>query len=184
MRRLLTCGFVLAAAAIGVLGWQKPARGQEQPKKSEAPVAENVARQAAIYRLEFIVREVEEGKRLNSRSYVMSVEDGDEGSVHVGNRVPYSTGKEQFQYFDVGVSIRCRLHERDGYVVLERGDVEISSIVKDESTAPGTLNPVVRRANAGFEAAATPGKATLVTTLDDVSSDHRYEVEVTATKVK
>lgn len=159
-------------------------RAQEAPKNPPPPAAEKPVKPVSIYRLEFTVREVEDGKRLNSRSYVMSVQDGDTGRIRVGNKIPYNTGKDQFQYYDVGINIDCRLRDHDSFILLEGASIDISSVVKDESTAAGTLNPVLRQARASVTAAVTPGKPTMVTSLDDVSSNRRYEVDVTATKVK
>lgn len=181
--------FVMTLATAGLMALSATClpmlvRAQDAPKNPPPPAAASTVKPVSIYRLEFTVREVEDGKRLNSRSYVMSVQDGDWGRVRVGNRIPYNTGKEQFQYFDVGINIDCRLRDHDSFVLLEGTSIEISSVVKDESTAAGTLNPVVRQARASVVAAVTPGKPTAVTTLDDVSSNRRYEVEVTATKVK
>jgi len=184
MRRLLLGGVKLGLVAAALFGLANVSRAQEAPKIAP-PQAVEKPMYRSVYRLEFVVREVEDGKRLNSRTYTMSVQDGDQGGmIRVGNRIPYNTGKDQYQYFDVGINIDCRLHERDNYVLLDGGGIEISSVVKDESTAAGTLNPVVRQARARFAVAVTPGKPTMVTALDDVSSNRRYEVEVTATKVK
>lgn len=195
MRKILLSGLMTGLATVAMFGLPKVARSQDAPKNPPPPAAEKPVR--PVYRLEFTVREVEDGKRLNSRSYLMSVRDDETSMIRVGNRIPYNTGKEQFQvdrltvypsaglpHFDVGINIDCHLREQGNIVVLENTSVEISSVVKDESTAPGTLNPVVREARARVTVAVTPGKPTMVTALDDVSSNRRYEVEVTATKVK
>lgn len=184
MRRFV---MTLATAGLMVLSticFPMLVRAQEAPKNPPPPAAEKPVKPVSIYRLEFTVREVEDGKRLNSRSYTMSVQDGDFGRIRVGNKIPYNTGKEQFQYFDVGINIDCRLRDHDSYILLENTSIEISSVVKDESSVAGTLNPVLRQARASATVAVTPGKPTMVTSLDDVSSNRRYEVEVTATKVK
>ncbi len=136
----------------------------------------------AVYRLEFAVRELQDGKRLNTRSYAMLLHEGLEwGKARVGNRVPITTGPNLFQYFNVGLNIDCRVREEEGYVLMD-STIEISSIV-EEKTVP-TGNPVVREAHSEVHTAVPPGKPTVISTLDDVSSNHRYEVEVTATKVK
>ena len=176
---LATAGLVILAT----IGFTGSLRAQEAPK-TPPPAIEKAVKPLSVYRLEFTVREVEDGKRLNSRIYTLSVEDGSHGSIRVGNRVPFSAGKDQFQYYDVGINIDCRLHERENFLLLDNTGIEISSIVKDESPSAASLNPVVRQARAQVDVAVTPGKPTMVTALDDVSSNRRYEVEVTATKVK
>ncbi|HLY60539.1 MAG TPA: hypothetical protein VKV95_07200 [Terriglobia bacterium] len=175
----LMTGLVIAATmsiSQGVFG-QETAKDQRSSNAAKPD--------KSVYRLEFIVRETEEGKRLNSRSYVMSVEDESTGMIRVGSKVPYYTGKDQFQYFDVGINIDCHLREHGNFVSLENIGIEISSVVKPDS--PGlnqTPNPVVRSVRARVDAAVTPGKPTSVASIDDASSNRRFEVEVTATKVK
>ena len=190
MRKLMLTMTTAGLVALTTIGMTRMLRAQEGSKTPPPPAVEKTVKPLSVYRLEFTVREVEEGKRLNSRTYTMSVQDGDMGQIRVGNKVPFNSGKDQFQYFDVGVSIDCRLQDHDTYVLLQRGSIDISSVTKDESlakyesTAAGTLNPVIRQARASVTAVVTPGKPTIVTTMDDVSSNRRYEVEVTATKVK
>ena len=174
----LMAGLVIAAA-LGL----PPAGGAQETAKDQR--TSDVAKpDRSVYRLEFTVREVEEGKRLNSRTYIMHVQDGSNGMIRVGSRIPYNNGKDQVQYFDVGINIDCHLRERDNYLFLENAGIEISSVVQGPEGASETHNPVVRSARARVDAAVTLGKPALVASLDDVSSNRRYEVEVTATKVK
>jgi hypothetical protein len=179
IRKLMT-GCIL----IGTISCLKMARAQEGSKDQRVVDSPKPAKLLSVYRLEFVVREMEDGKRINSRSYTLSVEDSKRGIIHVGNRIPYNTGKDQFQYFDVGINIDCRLFDHESYITLEDTSIDISSVVKDESSVSGVLNPIVRQARSSVAAAVTPGKPTIITSLDDVSSNRRYEVEVTATKVK
>jgi hypothetical protein len=185
MRRLMMTGMMMGLVILAVICVPRAAPAQDAAKEqrvTEAP--KPVPKPLTVYHLEFAVRELEDGKRLNSRSYTMSVEDGDWGRIRVGNRIPYNSGKEQFQYFDVGINIDCRLRDHDSYILLENTSIEISSVVKDESSGGGTPNPIVRQARASVVASVTPGKPTVITTMDDVSSNRRYEVEVTATKIR
>jgi hypothetical protein len=181
-RRKALMGLMASLVIAVTLGLPQAGVAQETAKDQHSSDASKP--QKSVYRLEFTVREVEDGKRLNSRTYVMSVEDGSSGMIRVGNRIPYNNGKDQFQYFDVGINIDCRLRERDNYLFLENAGIEISSVVQGAEGASETHNPVVRSARARVDAAVTPGKPTLVASLDDVSSNRRYEVEVTATKVR
>jgi len=96
----------------------------QQEKSKEAATTEQKA--VAQYRIEFNVREIEDGKRLNSRNYMMMVEDGSRGMIRVGNSVPYQGG-EKVQYRDVGMNIDCRPREREGGVALE-WSLESSSV--------------------------------------------------------
>jgi hypothetical protein len=185
MRRTVMMGLMAGLVIAVTLGLPQAGGAQESTKDQHSSEASKTAeKMISVYRLEFVVRELEDGKKINSRSYTMSVQDGDTGRIRVGNRIPYNTGKDQFQYFEVGINIDCRLHDHGSYILLEGTSIEISSIVKDESSTGGTPNPIVRQARSSVAAAITPGKPTVITSLDDVSSNRRYEVEVTATKVK
>ena len=183
MRNLKVIMKTAGLVVLAIVGLGGVLHGQEGSKTPPPRVIDKAVKPLSVYRLEFTVREVEDGKRLNSRTYVMSVEDGSGGKVSVGNRVPYSAGSS-FQYEDVGINIDCTLHEREGYVLLQTVGIDISSVVKGAEGESETHNPVFRNARARVAAAVTPGKPTMITSLDDVSSNRRYEVEVTATKVK
>src|SRR5438552_9793732 len=74
-----------------------------------------------FYKMEFVVKEVEGAKVVNSRSFFMTVpveapgqnilQGG--GSIRTSSRVPTVTGNSsQYTYLDVGVNIDCKtLHE-------------------------------------------------------------------------
>ena len=173
-----------ARLAIAVLAFCLPLvpnlASAQQEKGKETAATEQKPRGA--YRIEFNVREFEGEKRLNSRNYMMVVENDNRGMIRVGNRVPFQTGDKTYQYTDVGMDIDCRPRERENGVALFIA-VGISNIVPEEPTAP-TFNPVVRSQRIEVAPIVTLGKPTTVATMDDVNTNRRYEIEVTATKVK
>jgi hypothetical protein len=61
--------------------------------------------------------------------------------------------------------------------------VEFSSLAPQTETTP-LFNPVFRTERTEVESIVRPGKPTLVASMDDVVTNRRYEIEVTATKVK
>jgi hypothetical protein len=160
-----------------------PRSASAQGEKGKLEAATTQQKPVAAYRIELTVREIEDGKRLNSRNYMMVVRDSDWGQIRVGNRVPYNAGEKGFQYEDVGMFIDCRPREREENLELEIR-LESSSVVAQEQTPAATTNPVFRRQVSNVSPLVTPGKSTLVATMDDVISNRRYEIEVTATKVK
>jgi hypothetical protein len=185
MRKLILTGWMMGILAVTTFCYARTASAQGAWKDQRASEASKAPEKpVSVYRLEFVVRELEGGKTINSRAYTMSVEDGDVGRIRVGNKIPFSSAKDQFQYFDVGINIDCRLRDLGSYILLENTQIEISSIVKDEPAGGGTPNPIMRQARASVAAAITPGKPAVITSMDDVSSNRRYEVEVTATKLK
>src|SRR2546425_538896 len=101
MKRLLT---VLLLFCLGMLAY-----GQENT------AAKPQSKEDAIYKFDFAVYELQNGKKSNVRNYSMFLEEHRKGSIKVGNRVPVSTGKENgFQYIDVGLNIDCRFRETGG----------------------------------------------------------------------
>jgi len=112
----------------------------------------------------------------------MMAEDGDYARLRVGNRVPYQTAEKQYQYSNVGMNIDCRPHDQEEGVALDI-TVDFSSVAPPSETAP-SYNPVFRSTRSEVQTVVAFGKPTLVTSLDDVESNRRYEIEVTATKVK
>ena len=114
--------------------------------------------------------------------------------IRVGDRVPVTTAaslssaqpERQIQYLDIGLSIECSVTEQaDKFIV--GTDLSISSVVPPEPTSEartGDGNPVVRQIRQEFTTIVSPGKPTLVTSIDDINGKKRLQVEVTATKLE
>jgi hypothetical protein len=159
-----------------------PSSASAQQEKSKESVATE-QKPVAAYRIELNVREIEDGKRLNSRNYMMTAEDATPARIRVGNRVATpSPISEQFEYHEVGMSIDCTPHARGDSVMLVI-HVEFTSLPPEAEAAP-KLPPVVRTERTEVAPTVTYGKPTLVASMDDTLGNRRYEVEVTATKVK
>src|SRR5690242_19169328 len=101
-----------------------------QESKPQPPQQSN-----AVYKLEYVFSEVQNGKRINARSYSTLLHSGERGSIRLGSRLPVvtsqvsgATGALQYQYIDIGVNIDCRI-ERDldsGIALLT--NVDMSSV--------------------------------------------------------
>ena len=179
MRRAVPIHLAIAAMAFCLALVARSASAQQE-KGKEAAATEQ--KPLAAYRIEFNVREIEDGKRLNSRNYMMMAEEGNWAKIRVGNRVPYQTAEKQYQYTNVGFSIDCRPHEQEGGVALAI-IVDFSSVAPQAEAAP-SFNPMFRSNRTEVQSIVALGKPTVVTSMDDVESNRRYEIEVTATKVK
>ncbi|HEY6252972.1 MAG TPA: hypothetical protein VI685_23690 [Candidatus Angelobacter sp.] len=146
-----------------------------------------------IYKAVFLIYEVEDGKKINERTYTLPVNSVDgsprDGSMKVGTRVPVATAtatgdKTQWQYVDVGLSIDCNVTEQEDKFIVH-GDLQLSSFaLPEQGTEPRSGgNPVLRNIRENFTTLVLPGKPTLVTTMDDVNSKKRLQVEVTVTRI-
>jgi len=173
MRRHISIQWAIALVAFCLPLIPKVAIAQQETK-AQKPVT--------AYRLEFNVREIENGKRLNSRNYMIMAEEGSFARMRIGNRVPYQTAEKQYQYSNVGMNIDCRPREHENGVALEI-TVDFSSVAPSSEAAP-SYNPVFRSNRSEVQTVVSLDKPTLVTSLDDVESNRRYAIEVTATKVK
>lgn len=138
-----------------------------------------------VYKLEFTVFELENGKRINERSYMLHLSDDRRGAqTRVGTRVPVTVGAEKgIQYMDVGLKIDANFQSADDSSVNLIINFETSGFaVPEQSTQSGT--PVLRNVSENVTAKVPYGKETLVSSVDDVNSKRRLQLELTATRVK
>ena len=139
-----------------------------------------------VYKLEFTVFELENGKRINERSYMLQLSDADRrgASTRVGTRVPIQVGGDKgLQYMDVGLKIDANYQSADESGVTFYVNFETSGFaVPEQSAQAGT--PVLRNVNEQVAVKVAYGKPTLVSSIDDVNSKRRLQLELTATRVK
>jgi hypothetical protein len=139
-----------------------------------------------FYRLDFVLREMEDGKALNQRTYNMSVSadpaDTRERTwwnLRAGNRLPVRDPNGT-NYVDVGINLDLTARDADNALQLEVTS-EISSIATE--TASNTAPPI-RQLKVKGAVFAPLGRQTLVFTAEDPASRHQFELLVTPTRVK
>jgi hypothetical protein len=140
---------------------------------------------AKYYKLEFVVKEVEGTKVLNSRSYSILTSDGDKSAstIRAESKVPWVSKQgpsTQFQQINVG--LRVDIHgvkeilNRLSFNIV----VDLTSMAEADS-APLAPVPVTRQ-NTWNSALAVPfKKPTVVFTSDVADAKRQMQVEVTAT---
>jgi hypothetical protein len=141
---------------------------------------------ARFYKLDFVVKEVEGGKVVNSRMFstmlAVAVPGRDlAASIRTGGKVPVTQGNStQFQFYDVGVNIDARdLREAQGDVSLMiQADI---NLVTQEGGGPA---PVTRQNRWAGTVLAAVKKPTVVFASDDFNSKRQLQLELTATPVK
>jgi hypothetical protein len=179
----------LAAASIAALFLCvaiASARAQDAtpPKAETTPQAQTPPRS---YRLDYTLTELEDGKKIDSRQYSISVGGGTpsgrpwQGRVQIGTRVPVDMKSDGTQYVDVGTKISGLISMRDGAQVLDT-DCDVSSVALDEAKVDG--RPILRELIIRNEAPVTVGKAVTVGTADDPNSKRKFQLEVTVTEIK
>jgi hypothetical protein len=137
----------------------------------------------AVYKVEYRIRDGSDAAAKTGRRYTMLLDASGRGTFKVGDRVPVATGANQFNYLDVGVNIDTTVRDRganDGRVDLG-ANMDVSTLVEHKQQA-GFSNPTVAQMKIVIDALVTPGKPTLVASIDDPVTQHKVEVEALVTK--
>jgi hypothetical protein len=158
--------------------------GKEAPEKDIAP---KIAATPA-YKLAFSIFELQDGKKINQREYSMVTQADNHGGnkLKIGSKVPIETGSDAYTYTDVGFELDCSAAETVNNKLAVSVEINISNFAIPEQNAnPRTAGgrPVLRFVTQRVRALLTPGKPQVITSMDDVNSTKRMQVEVTATKV-
>lgn len=162
---------------------------QEGTKKDQAPPKDVLPKQAAApaYKLAFAIYELQGGKKINERDYSAVLRaDNNSNQLKVGTRVPIEAGEGKTTYADVGLDLDCSVIETVDNKVAARIDMSITNFaIPEQSSDPRTAGsrPVLRAVTQRIRTILNPGKPQIVTSMDDVNSTKRMQVEVTATKL-
>ena len=160
--------------------------GQNEPAKAGG----GAAAEPKYFHLDFVVKELEAGKTINSRAYTMTVStDGGRTSVRSGNKVPVPTEQRhgpgapnntQFTYVDVGTNIDCwNSKEMQGQLTLW-----VIAEVSSAADAPDAPGPVIRQVKWNAPVIVPLRKATVIFSSDDPSSKRQMQLELTASPIK
>lgn len=147
------------------------------------------------YRLLFVLSEMEDGKKINTRSFGMLVKEAPphEPAIYklrVGDRIPIVTGGEvptnpaQIQYLDIGVNIDCKLYDEENGSL----NLDFKAALTGLTAAKKEVRPVNQPTESQMQAEGnvilTVGQTAILTSMDDPTSKRQFSLEVTATKVK
>jgi len=179
-RILLTAAVLIALTMV---------TGVRQAYAQDSAKAASVAAEPGhVYRLDFNVIEIEDGKKINSRQYSMNVRGADENEVKIGSRVPVDTKNGEFQYIDVGTRIWCRLRDRQdiswvGNDLLLNVRSEISHFAVPEQQGQN-MRPILRELKIDASTIVIVGKPAVIGSVDDPESKRQFQLELTATKLR
>ena len=190
-RIVITLALALFMAGFVTLPWagaqEKTAPAESAPKESAPQL-----KPANSYKVEFTVNELDNGKKVNSRTYSMlmraeaSPKWTDRQRLRVGSRIPVSTGgisASPVQYQDVGMNIDCRLMPMGNGKVSIDTNWEYSAVGEEERAAHDSQPPVFRQVRSSVQVVLPLGKPTTISEMDDVASTHRFVFEVKVTKI-
>ncbi len=174
---------LLAALMLAAAGSTRAVAQTASAATSPEKLAEKTAKRASLYRVNFVVRELEDGKRINERNFSLLLEeDGYNSSLRIGDRVPLRVDDKNLQYLDVGFNLDCRLTEKSGLVELETV-IEFSNVASSGVPNNVPLTPTLRQTKYRVHTLVQAGKPTLILSADQFDSKRRLEIEVVAVKV-
>lgn len=188
-RLLHLAAIVVLLAALPRLAVAQQSGASPAPPDSDKNLAEPRTRAdqtvapKRYYKLDFVLREADEGKVINQRSFTMNV-SADEPqnrnptwwNLRSGTRVPVPNmkGDAAITYVDVGVNLDLRAFDRTNGL-----EMEITSEISSAGTAGGNMAPPIRQVKVKSAVLAPIGKPTVVFTADDPASKHQFELQVT-----
>jgi hypothetical protein len=184
MKKLLM--LLMTFLAAGTLAAQ-----QDTKKDQEQPQKDVIAKEAAVptYKMSFSIYELQDGKKINQRDYSLLVEANGRGAntLKIGTKVPIDAGNGGITYADVGFELRCSAAETVNNKLGMSVDMTVTNFaIPEQNTDPRTAGsrPVLRGVTQRVSAVVNPGKPQILTSMDDVNSTKRLQVEVTATKLE
>ena len=206
-KRVLVCLFVaMLLSWTGVAQEKSTSRRDDSQAEGASRSGSADARARDTYKLDYTVTELEDGRKLNTRTYSLMCENeanpqgGGRWGAHlrVGSRVPVATAvpasggtanggggssPTSIQYIDIGMNIDANMDTMEDGALTLYSMVEMSSVADNASPAGSFAAPVIRQLRASTNSVLTPGKPIVLSTADDVGSKRRFEVQVVATKV-
>jgi len=183
LKKAFVAGAVIATLMLATT--VMPATGQDSTPPKHASEASEPGHS---YRLDFTISEIEDGKKINSRQYSMSLNASDQNEIKIGTRVPVEVKQGEIQYLDVGTSIWCRLRDRadvswlsNDVMLNVRSDLSNFAIPDQQGSS---MRPAIRQVKIDSSVIATVGKLTPVGSADDPNSKRQFQLDVMATKIK
>jgi hypothetical protein len=143
----------------------------------------------SAYRLDFLMSELEDGKKINTRQYSVNSRPLEENELRIGTRVPVESKQGEFQYLDIGTRIESKLWDQTNLVSLGNNislkvEAEISNFALPDQQATQQFHPVVRQLNIHASTIVSLGKPMVVGVVDDPSSKRQFQLEVVVTRLR
>jgi len=135
------------------------------------------------YRLEFKITELDDDKKVNSRTYSLLVEPHEVGKLRIGSKVPLLVNDKDKTYTDVGKNIDCQVRTETEHTVGLRLTLEVSSLDPIERSS-ATGNPVIQTEKIETSSTLELGKPTVISSFYDPATKHNLQIEATATRAK
>jgi len=184
LRQAKLCAMLIATLLVGSVA-SAPAQdagGSKTPSSAESQFP------AHSFKLDYILTEMQAGKKIDSRQYTVDLGGGGsngrlwQGELQIGTRVPVGTKTDgTAQYLDVGTRITSSIQVRDGGEVLDTY-CDVTSVAPDEAKVDG--RPILRTLSIRNAVPVVEGKPILLGVADDPNSNREFQLEVAVTNLK
>jgi hypothetical protein len=170
MRKMKSCGAVLLAVTVLAGTCLAQEADKSEPQK--------------FYRLDFVVKELEAGKTVNSRSYFMTVAVGpkQKSEIRTGSRVPFQSSPGNWQQLNVGTNFDCGEMQETPLGLSIYVFAQVESVL-EEPSAGQSEHPIIRENSWRSTVALPLKKPTVIFSSDDPASKRQMQVELTATPI-
>lgn len=182
--------FVLMVAALPLALLAQQGSGMGAPPPQEPKQA---PKERHVYKLDYTIVELENGKKTDSKDYTMLVDNTRVGRLRVGTRVPIQTGPQaNVQYMDVGVNFDARVTDISETLVGVSTTADFTSVIAGP-TAPAKEGdrsnyvgggPILRSYRSENEMALPLGKQAVLFTADEPNSKRSFQILLTASAVR
>lgn len=159
-----------ACAALALLAGTALAQPDNKP-----------AEEPSFYRLDFLVKELDGSKVVNSRAYSMSIataRNSQNSSIRTGSRVPVPGKDGTTSYIEIGINFDCRNAKMVGADLALYVSADISSVGE-----PSSNPPLIRSNRWGGDVIVPLRKPTTIFSSDDAMSKRQMQLELTATPI-
>jgi hypothetical protein len=164
-------------------------RGSVEDISMAEKILADVDRPRKAYRLTYTITDTS-GQGGGQHWVVVATQGGGRVVVKQGSRIPVMTGSyskesgqnQEIQYMDIGMTIQTSINGAGEGLRLE-SKVEQTSVA-DEKSNVGLQDPVIRQSVLEGESAITPGKPTVLGSIEAPSGGRKMEVSVVAEALK
>lgn len=137
------------------------------------------------YRLDFSVKDIQEGKVLDVRTYFVYLSDRKGSrpcSVRADSKVTMPAGKSgDYREFSLGTGIDCGYESETRDTLGLNVQVNVNTLVPYEDKSEPNPVPIVRSNRWNSDVLVTLRKPTTIFSSDDIASKRKVQVELTAT---
>jgi hypothetical protein len=177
---------VCFAGLTSLTGWSQN-NGNTQEK---SPASVNAAEKGSknFYQLNFVLRELENERLINTRAYsIIMSNHKDRGAIRSGEKVPFSStsgAKTEWQQIDVGVNIDCADLEELGDRIAIYILAEISSVMDSHGDNSPPSLPIIRNHRWHSTVVLPLKQPTILYSSDDPASKRKVQLQLTATMIQ